>query len=72
MIDEDHVELLAVLKAHRGPVLISGYRSELYDRELEGWHREATTATDQLSRRRQEILWMNFKPEQRQESLFEK
>ena len=72
MIDEDHVELLAVLKAHRGPVLISGYRSELYDRELRDWHKEATTATDQLSRRRQEILWMNFKPEQRQESLFEK
>lgn len=70
MTDRDHEELLAVLRAHRGPVLISGYRSELYDRELEGWHREATTATDQLSRRREEVLWMNFEPEQRQERIF--
>lgn len=37
---------------------------------LAGWHRETITATDQLSRRRQEILWMNFEPEQRQERMF--
>lgn len=62
MTDNDHVELLAALKEHRGPVLISGYPSELYDRELAGWHRETTTATDQVSRVRQEVLWMNFEP----------
>lgn len=72
MTDADHEELLSALKAHRGPVLISGYPSELYDRELRGWHRETTTATDQLSRRRQEVVWMNFEPERRQETLFEK
>ena len=60
MTDADHVELLAALKAHRGPVMISGYPSELYDRELSGWRRETTTATDQTSRVRQEVLWMNF------------
>ncbi|MBD5169343.1 MAG: DNA adenine methylase [Oscillibacter sp.] len=70
MTDADHSELLDVLKAHRGPVLISGYPSELYDRELRGWYRETTTATDQLSRRRQEVLWMNFEPERQQETLF--
>lgn len=69
MTDKDHRELLDVLKAHRGPVLISGYASELYDQELRDWHQETATATDQLSRRRQEILWMNFEPE-RQETLF--
>ena len=70
MTDEDHVELLTALKAHRGPVLISGYRSGLYDRELSEWYRETTTATDQLSRRHEEVLWMNFEPEQRQERMF--
>ena len=70
MTDEDHKELLAVLKAHRGPVLISGYPSELYDRELRDWCRETHTATDQLSRRRREVLWMNFEPNRRQETLF--
>ena len=29
-----------------------------------------STATDQLSRRREEVLWMNFEPERRQETLF--
>lgn len=70
MTDRDHEELLAVLKDHRGPVLISGYRSELYDQALEDWHRETTSATDQLSHRREEVLWMNFEPAQRQERLF--
>ena len=71
MSDADHEELLAALKAHRGPALISGYRSGLYDRELSGWYRETCTSTDQLSRRREEVLWMNFEPEQRQEALWE-
>ena len=42
------------------PYLISGYASNLYDQELAGWHRETTTVTDQTSRVRQEVLWMNF------------
>lgn len=69
MSDEDHVELLEALKAHRGPVLLSGYASSLYDNELKGWNRETTTTTDQLSRRREEVLWMNFEPD-RQVRLF--
>lgn len=69
MTDQDHEALLEALKDHRGPALVSGYPSELYDRELQGWHRETGAATDQLSRRRQEVLWMNFEP-QRQESLW--
>ncbi len=34
MTDDDHLELLDVLKKHSGPVLISGYRSPLYDDAL--------------------------------------
>ena len=71
MTDADHAELLDALREHKGPVLISGYRSDLYDFALQGWHRETATTTDQLSRRRQEVLWMNFEPERRQETLFE-
>ena len=70
MTDQDHEELLSVLKVHKGPVLISGYQSELYGRALVGWHRETAVTTDQLSRRRNEVLWMNFEPEQRQERMF--
>lgn len=69
MTDADHLALLEALKAHTGPVLLSGYASPLYDRALKGWHRETLHTTDQLSRRREEVLWMNFRPAG-QERLF--
>lgn len=69
MTDADHMELLAVLKAHQGPVVLSGYASPMYDHELASWRMETVHTTDQLSRRRQEVLWMNFNPSG-QQSLF--
>lgn len=69
MTDEDHMELLEALKDHRGPVLLSGYDSPLYDRMLAGWNKETLYTTDQLSRPRKECLWMNFDPDG-QERLF--
>lgn len=69
LADTDHLELLDALKAHRGPVLLSGYDSGLYREALKGWHREARTALAQDSSARTEILWMNFEPPT-QESLF--
>lgn len=60
MTDEDHLELLDILKKHRGPVLISGYPSPMYDSELSSWQRETITTTDQLSQPKEEVLWMNF------------
>ncbi len=62
MTDNDHLHLLDVLKRHKGPVLISGYQSPMYDAELRGWHRETVITTDQLSQRKKEMLWMNFQP----------
>lgn len=69
MTDADHQELLDALKAHRGPVLLSGYDSELYREALKGWQREERTALAQDSTRRREVLWMNFEPPG-QEKLF--
>lgn len=63
MTDQDHRDLLDVLKAHKGPVLISGYDSELYNETLAGWHREERNAIAQTSARRREVLWMNFEPD---------
>lgn len=71
MTDADHEELLEALKAHIGPVLISGYRSPLYNRELAGWTLKTTMATDRLGRRREECLWMNFEPPEQQMKICE-
>ena len=35
--DNQHIDLLKTLKQHIGPVLLSGYDSELYKEHLEGW-----------------------------------
>lgn len=60
MNDQQHAELLEVLRAHRGPVLISGYESELYRDMLSDWNRKETIARSQTATARKEILWMNF------------
>lgn len=62
MNDKEQNELLEVLMAHKGPVMISGYESELYNDRLKGWHREETTCYSQICSKKREILWMNFEP----------
>lgn len=63
MTEEDHMELLATLKEHSGPVLISGYDSPLYTEELRDWCRETKKTRTQTGAEREEVLWMNFEPE---------
>ena len=60
MNEQDHAQLLDALKQHRGSVILSGYPSEMYDRELSGWSRIATKAYNQNADRRTEVLWCNF------------
>lgn len=69
MDDTEHAELLESLKVHRGPVLISGYDSLLYNDTLKGWTRKEFTVMAQTSTKRREVLWMNFEPVL-QEKLF--
>lgn len=63
MYDEkSHWELLEAAREHKGPVLVSGYETDLYNDMLAGWHREETVCYSQTCSRKQEVLWMNFKP----------
>lgn len=71
MDDKDHEELLDVLLAHKGPVLLSGYDNDLYNDRLRGWLREETDCYCQANSKRREVLWMNFDPPQRQISMFD-
>ena len=60
MNEQDHVELLAALSNHKGPVILSGYPSEMYDRELRGWRKITRKSYNQNSDARTEVLWCNF------------
>jgi DNA adenine methylase len=59
MNDQDHNELLDLLDEHPGPVLLSGYRSELYDARLAHWTRLDTEVNAYRSTLRVESLWLN-------------
>lgn len=60
MTDQDHVELLSALKAHKGYVILSGYRSEMYDNELRGWGSIQIKTHNQNADAREEVIWCNF------------
>ncbi len=60
MDENKHAELLEVLKKSHSMVVISGYDSELYDRELVGWSTDEIAAAAQMGLPRTEKIWANF------------
>lgn len=58
---QQHVELLNVIRSLPCDVMISGYQSKLYAKELKQWH---LTTFGSMTRRGMalEHLWCNFKP----------
>ena len=65
----DHESLLALLLKHKGPVIISGYETELYNNMLAGWSRYKTTAYSQVCSKKKETIWMNCSPPAKQMSF---
>lgn len=69
MDDRAHEELLDMLLAHKGPVLISGYDNDLYNDRLRGWCREETVGQNMATGKTREIIWMNYEPPEKQISF---
>lgn len=60
MSDDEHVELLEVLKKHPGEVMISGYDNELYNDLLQGWRKVHKDTQAEGGIKRTETLWLNY------------
>jgi DNA adenine methylase len=65
MTYEEHEELLDVITQCKGKIMISGYKSPLYELKLHDWERRdwdlPNNASGSTSKRRMiESLWMNF------------
>ncbi len=71
MDSKDHEGLLKILLQHKGPVIISGYETDMYNDMLSGWTKAWNTSYSQVHSRKQEVLWMNFKPANIQVNLFD-
>lgn len=56
---EEHAALLDALRAHPGPVVLSGYPSPLYDQALGGWQRVSCEALAEHGAAREEVLWLS-------------
>jgi DNA adenine methylase len=62
---EQHAELLDTICDCAGKILLSGYPSEMYDRQLRNWTRHEFAIPNQASsgkkkRRMVEVVWSNF------------
>lgn len=52
--------MLRALKAHQGPVMISGYKSELYKSELKGWYDQDIKSNCEKGKAAIETIWTNY------------
>lgn len=62
MTDKQHMALLASVKSLAGMVVLSGYESDLYAGELQGWQRHTTESRISAGRGttlRTEVVWLN-------------
>ncbi len=57
--DDEHRELLQLLNEHAGPVIISGYRNDLYDKMLAGWDTYTVKARTEKGIAASETIWLN-------------
>ena len=60
MTDEQHAELLQIVKESDCKIMISAYENELYNNTLVDWRKEYKSTTAECSRRRTETLYMNY------------
>ena len=65
MTADRHAELLDLVRRCKGTVKLSGYTSDLYDRELGSWKWHTFTihnhaAGGKRKRRMVEVVWCNF------------
>jgi len=63
MTTGDHLRLLETLRGCKGKVVISGYHSEVYAKELKGWNTSTFVGKSHVSnsgQSRTEVIWKNF------------
>lgn len=59
--EQDHLELIHLLRSLPCAAIVSGYPSQLYDEQLSDWRRKEFQAKTHRGVRT-EVLWFNFEP----------
>ncbi len=58
--DEQHRQLLQLIKKSKSKIILSGYDNELYNTALSDWETDQINTTAQMGKKRVEKLWMNY------------
>ncbi len=66
MTEVEHIKLLETIKEHPGPVMISGYDSDIYNECLKGWFTDTKPTKCEMGKDATEKIWMNYKPKPKQ------
>lgn len=56
----DHIKLLNKIKDSKAKIMISGYQSDLYEKELKGWQKSGIGATANFGKQKREVIWTNY------------
>ena len=59
---QDHIDMIQALLDFKGPVILSGYESDVYNVILSDWHKVTFDSQVLSGKRKEEVLWMNFEP----------
>lgn len=63
MSNDDHYQMLLVIRDCKGNVMLSGYRNKIYDERLADWNRHDKLIDNKLSNDRLPVIesvWCNF------------
>lgn len=71
MTEADQRRMLELILECKGKIILSGYQSGLYDECLKGWHKNTHLTRTTSAEIVQEVIWMNYQPPARQESLLD-
>lgn len=69
MNDEQQVQLLELISSSRAKIVISGYRSDLYEKYLHTWETDSILSQTTSTKMAEEVIWMNYKAPAKQLSL---
>lgn len=71
MDDTGHEQLLKLLTQSKAKIVLSGYESALYDRQLQGWNKFTTTSQTTSTEIAEEYIWLNYEPPCSQINIWE-
>lgn len=60
MTDQDHEDMLKLLRKSKAKIMLSGYESDLYNEYLSDWRKEYFQSCAEHNGTRQEVVWMNY------------